>query len=163
MRAKLAIVAIVLVIAGCHRKAEPTHRSGPIPLNQLSEFDDEVFPLANGDAYLLNVLDQQLFFLSKGTATRVVGARLEAVEASIYPLADGTAYLVSGLEGHLRLYHLNGATAILVKEGRLLADIRRPADSTGFAWAEAQAALRRLRKERHINEAPPEPEIDEQQ
>jgi len=91
-----------MLFGGCSGKQDRTGASRPVPLSQLAGFENEVFPLVNGNAYLVNVLDRQLFLLSKEKAARVDGVDMQGIDASVYPLPDAAAYLVSSDGHHLR-------------------------------------------------------------
>lgn len=154
----------VLIIACDQKEAAPSPR-GPLPLVGMSPFGNEVYPLANGDAYLINQYDKQLFYLSEGVAVRVHGVDVQGLDPTIYPAANGAAYLACAYDSNLRLYYLVGDRAIEVKEAA-----QRPATQSlaapsreGFLWAQAQSAhMRYQRQKRDTEDDQPadEPERD---
>ena len=131
---------------GCpHKQVDRDIESnnGPRQLSELMDMETEVFPLPNGNAYLVNNIDQQLFLLSEDRAKRVDNVALSGIEATVYTLPNGGAYLVSSDGQHLRLYYLVGDKATLVQEGAITDEaIRRAAKSSdAYMWAQTQAAL----------------------
>ncbi|MBI3697767.1 MAG: hypothetical protein HY238_23415 [Acidobacteria bacterium] len=112
----------MLLISGCSGKQDRTASKEepqvPLRLSQLSAYQNEVFPLANGNAYLVSLIDRQVFLLSKNRARRIHGIELDGIEATVYPLPDGAAYLVSSSGENLRLYHLLADKATPVDEPR---------------------------------------------
>lgn len=154
---KYAVVFFLAVLASCGaRKDVPALPRGPVPLSSLTRFDNEVHPLANGDAYLINQIDDQLFFLSHGLAVRVDAVDLRGLDPTIYPLANGAAYLVSSDRKTLRLYYLVRERATEVKEVAHLPSVQHEetASREGFLWAQAQVAISAHRRaERNATES----------
>jgi hypothetical protein len=146
--------------SGCSSKHEVANKVDgkalPMKLDDLTDSSSEVFPLANGNAYLVDNIDQQLFLLSESRAQRVENVDLMGYEATAYPLPNGAAYLVSSDRHRLRLYYLDGAKAVLVQEGPIAADATRSKmnSAESFLWAQNQAALTRLRRAKSDAEPP---------
>jgi len=152
---------------GCGRKeAAAPKPTGPVPLAGMKSFGNEIYSLANGDAYLINQFDHQLFYLSQRVAVRVPGVDLGGLDPTIYPLANGAAYLVSSDRSKLRLYYLIADRAIEVRETAQSpsAQMLNEPSREGFLWAQAQAAnIRHRRYKRNVEDRQPaeEPERDD--
>jgi len=147
---RICVFAATFLICGCSGKQDRTAETLPLPLSKLSGYENEVFPVANGNAYLVSGIERQLFLLSKDRASRIDGIELNGAEASIYPLPDGAAYLVSSNGETLRLYYLIGDKATPVQEGPIErgAVSRKSASSEAFLWVQTQAVLARYRRAR---------------
>jgi hypothetical protein len=162
------IVAITVsgFVFGCssnqHEDRHIEANKGTRPLAELTDLETEVFPLPNGNAYLVSNLDQQLFLLSEGRAKRVDNVDLSGIEATVYTLPTGSAYLVSSDGQHLRLYFLVGDKATLVQEGVIPDDaIQRAAKSSdAYQWSQTQAALIGKRRAVANNEQAMAPDDD---
>ena len=129
----------------------------------MRSFGNEVYPLANGDAYLVNQYDKQVFYLSQGEAVRVQGINVRGLDPTIYPLANGAAYLTSSDQSRLRLYYLVGDHAVEVKEEarRSSAESLSTPSREGFLWAQAQATnIRFQRHKRDMEDQQPADEPD---
>lgn len=156
---RLWIVAISVssFLFGCshkqHADSEIKDNKEPKQLAELSDLETEVFPLPNGNAYLVDNIDQQLFLLSEDRAKRVDNVVLSGIEATVYTLPNGAAYLVSSDGQRLRLYYLVGDRATLVQEGAIKdEEIERTSKSPdAYLWTQTQAAL--LGKRRAIASA----------
>jgi hypothetical protein len=136
-----------------HTDSETEVNKGPKLLAELTDLETEVFPLPNGNAYLVNNIDQQLFLLSEDRAKRVDNVVLSGIEATVYTLPNGAAYLVSSDGQRLRLYYLVGDKANLVQEGAIKDEAmqRTSKSSEAYLWTQTQAAL--LGKRRAIADA----------
>lgn len=147
-RFALLVATALLVVCCTDKDASAPVEARPVSLAASSGIGAEIFPLADGNAYLINSLESQLFFLSQGTAVRVQGVILGDVEQSIYPTATGAAYLISSDGSKMRLYYLAAATASEVKEVPDVAAAAAvgAASTEGFFWAQAQAATIRSRR-----------------
>jgi hypothetical protein len=143
----VAAITISGLVFGCSSKQHEERRievnKGPRPFSELTDMEAEVFPLPNGNAYLVSNLDQQLFLLSDGKAKRVDNVDLSGIDATVSTLPNGGAYLVSSDGQHLRLYFLVGDKATLVQEGAITDEaIQRVAKSSdAYQWSQTQAAL----------------------
>jgi hypothetical protein len=143
-----------LLFGGCSAKRPPDktahEKNRPTALAELTDSDTEVFPLPNGNAHLVNNIDQQLFLLSGGQAERIRDVELNGFESTIYSLPSGAAYLVSSDGKKLRLYYLVGNKATSVQEGVIPAGaIQGKAVTTeSYLWSQNQAALARQRRAR---------------
>jgi hypothetical protein len=131
----------------------------------MKSFGNEVYSLANGDAYLINQYEEQLFYLSQGVAMRMRGVELRGIDPTIYPLANGAAYLVSSDDSNLRLYYLVADRAVEVKETAQApsAQMLKTPSREGFLWAQAQAAdnrFQRFKRELEDQQLADEPERD---
>jgi hypothetical protein len=164
----LIVSGVLLTLAtNCGREEAPLPGPrGPVPLTKIESFGNEIYPLSNGDAYLLNQHDEQLFFLTHGIAVRVDGVDLRGLDPTIYPLANGAAYLASSDNSNLRLYYLVRGNAEEVKESSQVpsAQSREAPSREGFLWAQAQAANIRLQRNRRNEEeqqTSEEPERDD--
>jgi hypothetical protein len=148
----LWITGASLLLSACSSKPAPISRIAqpmrPTSLSELTDIETEVFPLPNGNAYLVNSIDQQLFLLSGDRAKRVDDVVFSGDEVTVYSLPSGAAYLVSS-DGHrLRLYYLLADKATLVQEGAITQEAmeRTSNSSESFLWVQAQAALLRQRR-----------------
>jgi hypothetical protein len=63
------LVAMLLLVCGCSGKQAPTASKQesrvpllPLPLSQVPDGENEVFPLANGNAYLVSTVQGQAVF-----------------------------------------------------------------------------------------------------
>jgi hypothetical protein len=154
-------MAAFISVAGCSPKHEFTKKGKckalPIKFAELTDSDSEVFPLANGNAYLVDDMDQQLFLLSESRAQRVENVDLQGFEATAYPLPNGAAYLVSSDSQRLRLYYLDGARATLVQEGPVATGAMQSKMSSAesYLWTQGQGALTQLRHAKANAELPP--------
>jgi hypothetical protein len=83
------VFAATLLVCGCSGKQDRAVEGLP----QLSGYENEVSPVANGNAYLVNVTEGQgqLFLLPKDRASRIGGIELRGGDASVYPLCAGSA------------------------------------------------------------------------
>lgn len=146
------IMAAFISVAGCSPKHEITKKGEgkalPIKFAELTDSDSEVFPLANGNAYLVDNTDQQLFLLSESRAQRVENVEMMGFDATVYSLPSGAAYLVSSDGQRLRLFYLDGTKATLVQEGPVAVGAMRPKmnSAESYLWAQSQAAFTRLRR-----------------
>jgi hypothetical protein len=146
---RLWIVTITVsgLFFGCSSKqhADRDIEADKVPrrFSELTDLDTEVFPLPNGNAYLVSNMDQQLFLLSDDKAKRVDNVALSGIEATVYTLPNGGAYLVSSDGQHLRLYFLVGDKATLVQEGAIKDEAMQRAakSSDAYQWVQTQAAL----------------------
>jgi hypothetical protein len=160
----IAVITVSGFVFGCSSKQhEDRHieaNKGPRPLAELTDLETGVFPLPNGNAYLVSNLDQQLFLLSEGKAKRVDNVDLSGIEATVYTLPNGGAYLVSSDGQRLRLYFLVGDKATLVQEGAITDEaIQRAAKSSdAYLWSQTQAAL--LGKRRAVASSDQAPDDD---
>jgi len=148
----LWITGASLLLSACSSKPAPISRIAqpmrPTSLSELTDIETEVFPLPNGNAYLVNSIDQQLFLLSGDRAKRVDDVVFSGDEVTVYSLPSGAAYLVSS-DGHrLRLYYLLADKATLVQEGAITQEAmeRTSNSSESFLWVQAHAALLRQRR-----------------
>lgn len=164
----LLIIAVALgaFAFSCSREESAPPPRGPVSLANLRSFGNEIYSLANGDAYLLNQYDDGLFYLREGAAVRVQKVELSGLEPTIYPLASGAAYLVSSRDSKLRVYYLLADRAVEVKEGEpsSLGVSQMTPSQEGFLWAQAQASKSRYeRYKRKVEDEQPsdEPERDE--
>jgi hypothetical protein len=149
-RAALAFATLLLLNCG-GRARQPATPRAPVPLSQLSRFDNEIYPLANGDAYLVNGINDQLFLLSQGFAVRVTGVELRGPAPTIYPLPNGAAYLASADAVNFRLYYLVGTTVTKVKESTDISFLpKHQASYEGFLWAQAQTASSKIRRQQRL-------------
>src|ERR1700730_9301746 len=142
-----AVASVWSLLFGCshqqHADSGIEANKGPKQLAELTDLETEVFPLPNGNAYLVNNIDQQLFLLSEDKARRIDNVALSGIDATVYTLPNGAAYLVSS-DGHrLRLYYLVGDKATLVQEGAIKDEAmeRTSKSSDAYLWAQTQAAL----------------------
>lgn len=142
------VLATLLISVGCGRKKTHPAPQGPVPLAKMKAFGNEIYPLANGDAYLLNQYNEQLYYLSRGAGRRVEGVELRGLDPTIFPLANGAAYLASSDHSNLRLYYLIEDRAIEVKEAEKSSSTLSPDSPSreGFLWAQAQATNTRFRR-----------------
>ncbi|MEO8382709.1 MAG: hypothetical protein ABI779_23830 [Acidobacteriota bacterium] len=159
-------VALAVVALSCSRKVAPPPPRGPVSLASLRSFGNEIYSLANGDAYLINQYDDQLFYLREGAAVRVRDVELSGREPTIYPLANGAAYLVSSGHSKLLMYYLVADRAVEVKEAdpRQLSRSPMTQSQEGFLWAQAQATNSRYQRyKRKVEDEQPgdEPERDD--
>lgn len=152
----LWIAAAIVPLFACsekpHSPANPAETRSPLSLSQLFDMGNEVFPLPNGNAYLVSSFDRQLFLLSGDRAKRVDGVQLSIVETTIYPLPNSGAYLVSSDGSHLRLYYLVADSATLVQEGVIAqaALERTSVPSMAFLWSQLQTAVAAERRARKL-------------
>src|SRR5260370_39821919 len=100
---RICVFAATFLICGCSGKQDRTAETLPLPLSKLSGYENEVFPVANGNAYLVSGIERQLFLLSKDRASRIDGIELHGAEASIYPLPDGGANRTRGCLTEIRV------------------------------------------------------------
>jgi hypothetical protein len=133
-------------------------------LSKLSQYDNEIYPLANGNAYLINEIDEQLFLLSGDKAQRITAVTSLGFAPTVFALPDGAAYLASSDGTNLKLYHLVGTTATLVREGQITASSANapPLNHEKFYWSQAQVAMKRVRRLTKDEREPPEPPEDPQ-
>lgn len=151
-------MCLLAAFTRCDReRAQPSPPRGPLALTKVSSSGSEVYPLARGDAYLINQFDEQLFYLAEGVAVRVNGVDLRGLDPTVYPLANGAAYLVSSDSSSLRLYYLVADKAIEVKEAPRVVPRQSSAEPSrdGFLWAQAQAANLRYQQQKDAIENPP--------
>lgn len=153
----LWIAAAGVLLFGCPQKNprpsnEVAKDQGPALFSELWDFETEVFPLPNGNAYLVSRFDKQLFLLSGDRAKRIDGIQLSPLETTVYPLPDSAAYLASSDGSHLRLYYLVADRATLVQEGAIASAAleRTPSPSVAFLWTQLQAAVSRERRTRKL-------------
>lgn len=161
----LPAILVSLLLSGCYGKPPPKNVPHEVraatALAELADSDTEVFPLSNGNAYLINNIDQQLFLLSGSQAERIPNADLDGFDASIYTLPNGSAYLVSSKGTKLRLYYLVGNKATLVQESAIPPEAMQGTTGTreAYLWAQNQAILAR----QHHAKAAAELDVDPQE
>lgn len=95
----------------------------------------DVWPLADGCAYIRAITEAQLWYVCEGTAVKVTGEPLPDL-ADIYPMADGGALLAQ--YGGSMIW-LKGATATLVKESNSTPKRQASINPSGFYFAAAAA------------------------
>lgn len=146
------ITAVALFLLACQTKGsapkEDDLSARPKSFAQIEDSENEIFPLANGNAYLVNQFSEQLFLISKAQALRVKGVQMRGFETSIFPLPDGSAYLTGSNGRNLRVYHLVDANAFEVKEVPALISEAKPLSmaTDSYLWCQLQSANMRVRR-----------------
>jgi hypothetical protein len=116
--ATILVVTAGLGLIGCSKKDSSKQRhtkKQPGSDFQSSLLGGELYPLANGPAYLVGFAGK-VFFISGDSATPVKGLENLGI-AEVYPLSDGTALLIN-LAGtaSTAMYLLRDDTATPVRE-----------------------------------------------
>jgi hypothetical protein len=145
MRVTVLCLTAAVLVSGCTKKA-PTPEVHSVATSPASSAD--VYPLANGGAYLVAEFEDgmEVFSLAGDASVRVAGLKPLTARPDVYPLADGNAYLVSQTPELPNIYLLVGATATPVRDAKTMTEIRREGVSAGFAWASYQAERTRARR-----------------
>lgn len=144
MNCRSAVLTLFLfVVLACdHRRAD--QRPEPsVPETPFQEAIDrgEIYPLANGSAYLTSLFGP-VFYVENGVAEKVQG--LPPAYGELTSLADGTALLALQAINKPVLYWLQGTRATIVSEGNVTQQAALQLSREGFLFAENQRLKRRL-------------------
>lgn len=146
MNCRSAVLTLfLLVFLACERQQTEQKPKPGVPETPFQEAIGmgEVYPLANGSAYLTSLFGP-VFYFENGVVEKVQGLPPDA-DGELTALADGTALLaLQATNNPSALYWLQGTRATIVSEGSVDRQTALQVNREGFLFAENQRLKRRL-------------------
>lgn len=160
MRALGVAVFAVVFLIGCdshNRSTQARVRAAPEGTFDSAIDSPDIYPLADGCAYIQGSSDPALWYVCSSKAMKVTGANI-AGGSSIYPLADGGALAVSISDDFktTALIAIKGSSATLVAQGYIepkQASLSNERMKAGFFFATSAAKAQRDADQKAEDEA----------